>query len=207
MGIDRVDSAEDYDTVNCRPCCVVCNYMKSSVSLPHFVSKVVEIRNFTSQWLLPLHQEATLVACRTIAPVQVLRANAVVAQFPSRSRAASLVGVTLTTVSNNIGKHFRGGVWQDLDLQTYIHREPLEAAVVVRFLRQACVPHAAGPDQQQPTTRRVRGGGRVSVTCADGTCQEFVSQTAAARYLGCSQAAVSKAPSPWQYKTFTVSRL
>lgn len=208
MGIDRVDSSGNYDRGNSRSCCVVCNYMKSSVPLEHFASKTQEIAARTEYWVLPEFNAASPVGCRRLEPVEVLNAGRLIAQFPSRSRAAKLLGVTLTTISNNIDKEYRGGRWQDLDIHTYLNRAPLEKSVVAGFFRQAFLsqPLKRPVSERLSSVRRRKGEGR-AVVSEDGSSHRFESQAAVARYLGCSQAAVSKAPNPWRYKGFEISKL
>lgn len=42
-GIDRLDSNEGYTPTNCKPCCSVCNIMKTDMSLIKFVSHIKKI--------------------------------------------------------------------------------------------------------------------------------------------------------------------
>jgi ribosomal protein L31 len=39
-GIDRIDSNGDYTKDNCVPCCSTCNYMKHTLSMEDFLSKI-----------------------------------------------------------------------------------------------------------------------------------------------------------------------
>lgn len=42
-GIDRVDSNDIYRRQNCKACCSTCNYLKSDMSLTHFVKQIIKI--------------------------------------------------------------------------------------------------------------------------------------------------------------------
>ena len=46
-GIDRIDNAGDYEMGNVRPCCKVCNSMKSSLSEGEFFSHIERIHNYS----------------------------------------------------------------------------------------------------------------------------------------------------------------
>jgi hypothetical protein len=46
QGIDRKDSNKGYCTINCVPCCAVCNQMKSDLSQDTFLSQVAKVAEF-----------------------------------------------------------------------------------------------------------------------------------------------------------------
>ena len=48
VGVDRVDSAIDYDLNNCVPCCDICNRMKSNYDQDFFLTHITKIYNHTN---------------------------------------------------------------------------------------------------------------------------------------------------------------
>jgi hypothetical protein len=42
-GIDRINTEEDYTKTNCRPCCSMCNFMKSTYDLESFLWQCAKI--------------------------------------------------------------------------------------------------------------------------------------------------------------------
>jgi hypothetical protein len=42
-GIDRIDSKKSYNTINCVPCCKMCNYMKRAYPYNEFIKKIKDI--------------------------------------------------------------------------------------------------------------------------------------------------------------------
>jgi 5-methylcytosine-specific restriction endonuclease McrA len=51
-GIDRIDSSKNYTILNCVPCCKVCNYAKSDMSIQDFKKWAIQIgkRAIATQW-------------------------------------------------------------------------------------------------------------------------------------------------------------
>ncbi len=45
IGIDRIDSAGDYELVNCKPCCSDCNRMKMELSEENFLKMIKKIHD------------------------------------------------------------------------------------------------------------------------------------------------------------------
>lgn len=45
-GIDRKDSAKNYDVYNCQTCCKICNRAKSDLSMDEWLTWLGSIRNF-----------------------------------------------------------------------------------------------------------------------------------------------------------------
>ena len=199
LGIDREDSRESYTAANCKPCCSSCNYMKSSVELRLFLSKIRDIFHKTSMYVLAEINQTSTQPGRMMSPVQVHVGTELVAKFPSRSSAARFMGVSIPTISSSIGTVFRGGEWTDMNVVDYVYGKQLAAHIVKTFLEQA-----SNISQAKKKPRKQRAGSTVVVRDENGEDHEFDSQSKAAAFLGCSQVAISKVPSPWLYKTFVV---
>lgn len=202
MGIDRLDAAQGYVQTNCQSCCGPCNYMKSAVSLPLFLSKIRDIFAVTAFYTLGEITQISTQPGRMISPVAVFVGSEVVARFPSCSSAARIMGVSIPTISSAIGKSFRGGEWRNLDVADYINSAPIPADIVEEYLKQSQRQQSIQPSQPKKA-RQERRGTEVKLRDETGEVSTFSSQSKAAGFLGCTQAAVSKAPIGWQYKSFT----
>ena len=86
-----------------------------------------------------------------------------------------------------------------MNVVDYVYGKQLAAHIVKTFLEQA-----SNISQAKKKPRKQRAGSTVVVRDENGEDHEFDSQSKAAAFLGCSQVAISKAPSPWLYKTFVV---
>ncbi len=135
LGIDRIDSTGEYVTSNCRPCCVQCIHMKKDSTLEAFLGHMARIDARTSTLTLSDFSGASK-------PVAVLNRDASVCMlFPSVTRAATLLGLSPSAISQAIGSRLCcGRRWRYATLAEYNSQSLSHGAVseLILDLRRSC---------------------------------------------------------------------
>jgi hypothetical protein len=147
LGIDRVNSSDDYTASSCRPCCsTYCNYMKCDWDLADFLGHIRRVYLHTEQWVIrdvgdfPItghsKQERTSVACSSRFLSGSERSEIMIA-FPGIGPACKIMGVNKGALQDAIVKRTRVNrmTWERItrsEFERMTRRNPTDGTSLVR---------------------------------------------------------------------------
>lgn len=128
LGIDRVNSSDDYIVSSCRPCCsVYCNYMKCDWELADFLAHIRRVYLHTMHWVLrditsfPIRgnteRARVPVMCVSVYP------TAAFVVFSSMWVASTVMGVHIDAITEAVenGTQVKGMTWRTVGRAEFEH--------------------------------------------------------------------------------------